>query len=613
MATELDIGPLTWVKGEIDQALDQARQNLAGFFGNPGDLSPLRYCLTHLHQVNGAILMVGLEGAARVSGEIEKLVAALEKQEVAPSAANNEVVNQAIAALSKYLSSLLDGEPDVPLRLYPVYKSLHQARNAPDFAESDLFFPDLSARAPKDGYAKPMGEAELQALAKAERARFQWGLLKFLRTPDDPAGMEAMRVALLAIERAQSLPAQRTFWWSAGALIEGLLHRGLSPDAEAKRLLGKIDQQIRKLAESSSKVAERLLRDLLYRVACSQPVSERIKQVKQAFDLDSCLPQAATAAQVDSARLQPLLRELKELLTPVKELWLKFTTGHKESLKNLQEPLSRLVEKSRALDNRPLHGLLAQTQALVTAHPEGHPLLNPLPQTGEEANVKGAGFDLLAIEVATALLLAENVLENFAQFNDESVKQLEIQTRRMSAVSSGRPEEIDAAGIPNLGEISRKAQEKLLLAQVAHEIQANLRRIEEVLDAFFRDTTKREGIPALDSVLKQISGALTILDLGKAGKLLGICHSSILRFADPAYEPGPQVLEGVAEGLSVLGFYIEEVPHGGGDAENIISGALFRLTGEPVEKTAVPQEEVEETLAEESIEASLDSQKHLAQ
>jgi len=596
MATELDIGPLTWVKGEIDQALDQARQNLAEFFGNPGDLSPLRYCLTHLHQVNGAILMVGLEGAARVSGEIEKLVAALEKQEVDPSAANIEVLDQAIAALSKYLASLLDGEPDVPLRLYPVYKSLCQARNASDFAESDLFFPDLSARAPKDGYAKPASEAELQVLAKAERARFQWGLLKFLRTPEDPAGMEAMRVALLAIERAQGLPAQRTFWWSAGALIEGLLNKGLSPDFEAKRLLGRIDQQIRKLAESSSKVAEHLLRDLLYRVACSQPVSERIKQVKHAFDLDSCLPQTATAAEVDAARLQPLLRELKELLTPVKELWLKFTTGHKESLKNLQEPLGRLVEKSRALDNRPLHGLLLQTQALAATQP------------GQD----GAG-ETLAIEVATALLLAENVLENFAQFNDELAKQLEIQTKRMSAVLSGRPEEIDAAGIPHLGDISRKAQEKLLLAQVAHEIQANLRRIEEVLDTFFRDTTKRESIASLESVLKQISGALTILDLGKADKLLGICHSSIQRFADPAYEPSPQELEGVAEGLSSLGFYIEEVQYGRADAENIISRTLSRLTGEPEEITAAPQEEVEETRADESIEASLDTQKQLAQ
>ncbi|MDO9064156.1 MAG: hypothetical protein Q7U25_02975, partial [Sulfuricella sp.] len=442
-------------------------------------------------------------------------------------------------------------------------------------------------------------EAELQALAKAERARFQWGLLKFLRAPDDPAGMEAMRVALLAIERAQSLPAQRTFWWSAGALIEGLLNKGLSPDAEAKRLLGKIDQQIRKLAESSSKVAEHLLRDLLYRVACSQPVSERIRQVKQVFDLDSCLPQTATAAEVDSARLQPLLRELKELLTPVKELWLKFTAGHKESLKNLQEPMSRLVEKSRALDSRPLHDLLAQTQALAAAQPA---------QDGQ-----GGAGEALAIEVATALLLAENVLENFAQFDDESAKQMEIQTRRMSAVLSGRPEEIAAAGIPSLGDISRKAQEKLLLAQVAHEIQANLRRIEEVLDAFFRDTARREGIPSLESALKQISGALTILDLGKAGKLLGICHSSIQRFADPAYEPSPQELEGVAEGLSSLGFYLEEVQHGRADAENIISRTLSRLTGEPEEKTAVPQEEAEETLAEESIEASLDLQKHLAQ
>lgn len=596
MATELDIGPLTWVKGEIDQALDQARQNLAGFLGNPSDLSPLRYCLTHLHQVNGAILMVGLEGAARVSGEIEKLVAALEKQEVPPSAANIEVINQAIAALSKYLASLLDGEPDVPLRLYPVYKSLLQARNVSDFAESDLFFPDLSARAPKDVNAKPASDAELQVLAKAERARFQSGLLKFFRTPDDPAGMEAMRLALLAIERAQSLPAQRTFWWSAGALIEGLLNKGLSPDFEAKRLLGRIDQQIRKLAESSSKVAEHLLRDLLYRVACSQPVSERIKQVKHAFELDSCLPQTPTAAEIDAARLQPLLRELKELLTPVKELWLKFTTGHKESLKNLQEPLGRLVEKSRALDNRPLHGLLLQTQALAATQP------------GQD----DAG-EMLAIEVATALLLAENVLENFAQFNDELANQLEIQTKRMSAVLSGHPEEIDAAGIPHLGEISRKAQEKLLLAQVAHEIQANLRRIEEVLDAFFRDTTKREGIPSLESVLKQISGALTILDLGKADKLLGICHSSIQRFADPAYEPSPQELEGVAEGLSSLGFYIEEVQHGRADAENIISRTLSRLTGELEEKTAAPQEEVEQTRADESIEASLDTQKQLAQ
>lgn len=598
MAIELDIGPLTWVKGEIDQALDLARERLSAFIGKPDDSSPLRFCLTHLHQVTGAINMVGLEGAARVSDEIEKLVAALERQEVAPTAAHIEGINHAISELSKYLSDLLDGEADVPLKLFPVYKNLCELRGVTDFAESDLFFPDLSLRAPKDPGAIPVSEAEFPALAKAERARYQRGLLKFLRDGEGGAGMPEMREALLVIERAQALPAQRTFWWATGALIESLGNKGLSSDAETKRLLGKIDQQIRKLAESSSKVAERLLREVLYRVACSRPVSERIKQVKRTFDLDECLPTAASSGRgEDLARLQPLLRELKELLAPVKESWLKFTTGHEESLKNLQEPLSLLVEKSRALENRPLHDLLVQAQAVAGA------------QSGHEGS-----DETVAIEMATALLLAENALENFTQFSDELAKQLEIQTRRMSAVLSGHPEEVDAAGIPHLGEISRKAQEKLLMAQVAQEIQANLRRIEEVLDTFFRDTAKRDELPLLDPVLKQVSGALKILELERADKLLGICLASIRNFQNPAYEPDSRELEGVADGLSSLGFYIEAIQHEHSDAEKIIGRSLSRLTGEPVEEAAAqPGEPAEEVASEESIEASLKGQKNLVQ
>jgi chemosensory pili system protein ChpA (sensor histidine kinase/response regulator) len=37
----------------------------------------------------------------------------------------------------------------------------------------------------------------------------------------------------------------------------------------------------------------------------------------------------------------------------------------------------------------------------------------------------------------------------------------------------------------------RRAHERVLLTQVAREIQVNLRRMEQVLDAFFRDHTKR--------------------------------------------------------------------------------------------------------------------------
>jgi chemosensory pili system protein ChpA (sensor histidine kinase/response regulator) len=598
MAIELDIGPLTWVKGEIDQALERARESLAGFSGNPGDASPLRFCQTHLHQVTGAIQMVGLEGAARVSEEIEKGVVALEKQETAPSADNIAAIDQAISALSKYLADLLDGEPDVPLKLFPVYKNLHRVRGAGEVAESDLFFPDLSERAPKDPAASPVAEAELPTLAKAERARYQWGLLKFLRDSTDLKGMEAMRDALLAIERAQAQPAQRTFWWAAGGLIEGLINNGLNSDPEAKRLLSKLDQQIRKLAESSSKVAERLLREILYRVACSEPVGERVKQVKRVFDLDGCLPQvaASTGSGEEAARLLPLLRESKALLEPVEDAWLKFSTGHKESLKSLRESAHQLAEKSWALKIPPLQALLEQIQAVAAAQSE-----------------QGGVEDAVAMEMATALLLVESVLENFAQFGGELAKQLEIQTRRMQAVLSGRLEEVGVAEELHLGDISRKAQEKMLLAQVAQEIQVNLRRIEEVLDAFFRDAAKREELPALAPVLKQISGALKILELEQADKLLGICHASIRNFENPAHELESQELEAVAEGLSSLGFYIDALRQGRPDAEKIIGRTLSRLTGEPGEAPAVRPEEAGEVPAAATIEAGLEEQKHQAQ
>ena len=45
--------------------------------------------------------------------------------------------------------------------------------------------------------------------------------------------------------------------------------------------------------------------------------------------------------------------------------------------------------------------------------------------------------------------------------------------------------------------MSKRAQERVLLAQVGREIQVNLRHMEQVLDAFFRDNTKRADLATL--------------------------------------------------------------------------------------------------------------------
>ena len=70
---KVDPSTLGWVKSEIDETLKQARLALEGFVENPADRSRLRFCITHLHQVVGTLLMVELDGAAFMAREVEAL------------------------------------------------------------------------------------------------------------------------------------------------------------------------------------------------------------------------------------------------------------------------------------------------------------------------------------------------------------------------------------------------------------------------------------------------------------------------------------------------------------------------------------------------------------
>ena len=58
MSMDLDIGPLSWVKGEIDLALERAGQSLAAHAADPsGD--ELKKACAGMHQAYGALAIVG--------------------------------------------------------------------------------------------------------------------------------------------------------------------------------------------------------------------------------------------------------------------------------------------------------------------------------------------------------------------------------------------------------------------------------------------------------------------------------------------------------------------------------------------------------------------------
>ena len=252
--TDFDVGPLTWVKSEIDLALERAAQTLdqfsAGAASGTEDLTQIKYCRTHLHQVQGALTIVGLDGVTQFSEAVEGLLEAIEQQECPASEGAIGLVRRALAAIGQYLAGLVNGQPNQPLRLLSLYREIQEARGVRRFSAADLFFPDLSVRPPRpDSPVRKLSTEDWPRFLKQERTRFQRGLLAWLRAPQERNGVKEMLAAVRRIEATQDTGSARSFWWVAGGFLAALAHGQLPEETNVKQLCARIDLQIRRLLE----------------------------------------------------------------------------------------------------------------------------------------------------------------------------------------------------------------------------------------------------------------------------------------------------------------------------------------------------------------------------
>jgi len=578
-APEFDLGPLTWVQGEVDQALLRAVETLAAFKAAPRDRTALKHARTHVHQAAGAIQMVGLDAVTAYTDEIERHLARLEEIPEEGVADGCELVDRACRKLRIFLDELIVGTSPVPLKLFPEYEAMQKARGVKASAPTDLFYPDLSPRAPKIATVKSV--TRLPSFLIKQRRLFQRGLLAWLR--GDHQGATVMRDAVQGIEDVQTRSAQRSFWWTVGALLESIVERGVEGSLGVKQLCGRVDLQIRRFVEGSTKVADRMRREVLYYVAISAPVGPQVQAVQRAYRLHGLIP-TADVLSADVVRVQPLLRETHDVLASAKDLWLKLTGGRNENLPKLKQALSQLRDKTAAIGEASLTRLASALAARL------------------DRLSSGAIPEPLAMEYATGLLLAESAIDNFAALSPEFSGQVDAMIARLEAAAQNKPIAAGATA-PLLDEMARRAHERLVLAQVAREIQANLRHMEQVLDAFFRDHGKRGDLASLAHDSLQIAGALRMLGLERAERLLGLCQQQIDDYVKPDTEVVDQDLEMLAESLSALGFYIEAVEQRRPDRERLIEPMLARRLGIPMPEPQAESDTVEAAVAD--LKASL--------
>jgi chemosensory pili system protein ChpA (sensor histidine kinase/response regulator) len=570
-APEFDLGPLSWVQGEIDQALSRGVEGLAAFRAAPQETTGLQQARTQIHQAAGAIQMVGLDAVTAYTDEIERQLSRLEELPPAEAQACCDLLDRACRKLKIFLDEVVGGANPVPLKLFPEYEQMQQARGIKAAAPTDLFYPDLSPRAPKITSAKSVTPQKLPSYLVKQRRLFQRGLLAWLR--GDEEGARVMRDAVQGIEDVQTHSAQRSFWWAVGALLEGIVEKGVESGFGVKQLCGRVDLQIRRFVEGSAKVADRMRREVLYFVAISAPVGPQVQAVQRAYRLQGLIP-TAEVLSADVVRVQPRVREARDLLATAKDLWLKLTGGRVENLPKLKQTLSSLRDKTAAIGEPSLSKLAAALAGRLDKLPN-----SPVPEA-------------LAMEYATGLLLAESLIDNFASLSPEAPRQVEAMIARLD------PNHPTHAAAPLLDEMARRAQERLLLAQVAREIQANLRHMEQVLDAFFRDHEKRADLATLAHDSRQIMGALKMLGLDHAEQLLTLCQEQIDEYAKPDTPVANEALELLAESLSGLGFYIEAVEQQRPDRERLIEPLLAKRLGVPAQPEADQGDTVEAAVAD---------------
>lgn len=562
--TEFDVGSFTWVKSEIDQALGKARQALTDFATNPAETTPLRHCQTHLHQVAGAFQMVALDALAVFSEEMEKLAAVIERREINYTPEVGIALDRAISAVGRYSDDLVNGEPNIPVRLFPEFRAMQLARGQGLSSESDLFFPDTTVPPRHSQPAVPMAASEMARFIKTQRLRFEQGLLKWLRGGGDAAGLTMMRESLDAIEAVQTNASARAFWWVAAAFAEILERGAVDADLGVKQICARIDSQMRRLAEGSHQIGDRLFRDVLFYIARAQSVSPRVEEIKRFYELGLLLPSGSTDGVGDEEikRVTPILRDLRETLGIAKDAWVKFTSGNADRLSLFRDQTQKIATRVADLRHPSMAGLVQRLADFASK----------LPNRPEQVRESSA------MEVATAILLLENALGNYFKLGSEFEQQSKVMAMRLQAEQEGRGGE-NIPDIPMLDEMSRNAQERMLLATVVQEIQANLGQIEQVLDGFFREPTAREELANLRGPIKQVIGALMIMELHKAVALLEACQITIESLANPDYAVQQSECELLAEALSTIGFYVQAIQHGQADREAIIDPLLRRYPG----------------------------------
>jgi len=494
----------------------------------------------------GTLQMVEIDGGAQISVEIESLGRAILDGSAQATEANLELLREAIDDLSTYLDSLDPTHPDLPIRLVALFNKLRLARGEEAITEYEFFTPDLSVYPPFDRESAALNRDELFALASNCRREYQLSLLQWLRTPDDKEALEELVHILDELRAAARFGAVAQLWWVGSGLVEALQEDGSQASAEQKMLLGRLDQQIRRLVESGESElvrapAEDLVRNLLYQIGQSQSCSARVVELKTAFDLNLWLgrEQAQTERDAEQALDQRTIL-ISEAITESKSLLLAYADPEKRDAPTRIRLHQFLIELGELIgDDGSALGDLAR-QLVVTAETLGRDTV--------------AELAVILLNMLAALLLLERGMTRSDLSEHAWANQVEAclaSLRELDHVDPyGGNADFFQTAIADL-ELSE------LVPAMSGETLSRLAGVEQALVEFAEDVSVTERLRSIPSDLRAVRSVLALLGRHSVVDLASLSERTVEDLVAGELIADPEVLESLAVAVGSIQNYAQ--------------------------------------------------------
>ncbi|GAA4814685.1 hypothetical protein GCM10011365_03360 [Marinicella pacifica] len=543
----IDFSTLTWVKSELDETLNRAKEALMAYIEEPEDSNQLQFCITYLHQIQGTLKMVELYGAAMVAEEMEAVAKALSEDSIDDKDAAFDVLLRSILQLPDYLERIELGHKDVPIVLLPLVNDLRAVRSQRLLSESALFNPDLNLGVPEQIQQQDIalqGNQLKTALMKL-RSAYQMALLKWIKHEQTQQTINQLQQILSKLRMILPQTDFKQLFWVYSGLLQGLADNRLKDSIAIKSLAAKVDLFIKDIAQKDAQVkstGRALTRNFLYYIALGEPGADKMDVIKDYFHLDQFIPDEAEIKHAEGS----LSGKNKELLQTV-------SSAIKDDILVVQESLDLFIRnKSAQLD-------------------ELTPLLGNLQKIADTLGILGLGVS------RDDVLTHQSELKQFIEDNERPKDSVLLDVAQtLLRIEADLGDHIQSLGITSDTDDKQdhqipRSEQKQIVKQLAKESIVNLQQVKANFVAFIEAPWDKHQVEDNPVLLKQIAGALNILDLSQAGEHI----QQIIRYVEQeiltkSAKPSAAELEQLATVVSSIEYYLENLDQGNRIRENLL-------------------------------------------